>query len=200
MNAPADALPHNALPADKSLYGGFWRRFLALLIDSILVSIGFYVLETLARVLIPDLALTRIGVISLQALNFLLSWLYFAVTHSSSAQATPGKRLVGLKVTDLNGHRISFGRATGRYFASTLSALLLLIGYLMVLFTERRQCLHDLIADTLVPRRVIEPVAGTTPANATPLKGWQLALMAGGFIVSVLLIYAIAIHFPEYLT
>jgi uncharacterized RDD family membrane protein YckC len=198
MSTPADALPHQPLPADTLLYGGFWRRFLALLIDSIVIGFGFYILETVASLLIPDLALTRIGVVCLQLLSLLWTWLYFAVTHSSSVQASPGKRLLGLKVTDLNGHRISFGRATGRYFAETFSAMLLFIGYLMVLFTRRRQCLHDIIADTLVPRREVSPVPGTRPADAPRLKGWQLAVMAGGFILSVGIGLAVAIYLPAY--
>jgi uncharacterized RDD family membrane protein YckC len=76
--------------------------------------------------------------------------LYFAIMESSSIQATVGKLAVGVVVTDLNGERISFLRATGRYFAKILSAMILMIGYIMVGFTERKQGLHDMIASTLV--------------------------------------------------
>ncbi|PYV64750.1 MAG: RDD family protein, partial [Acidobacteria bacterium] len=58
----------------------------------------------------------------------------------------------GLKVTDLAGRRISFARASGRYFAKYLSSMTLLIGYIMAGFTERKQALHDMIAGTLVIR------------------------------------------------
>ncbi len=80
------------------------------------------------------------------------SWLYEAFMESSSYQATLGKMIFGMKVTDLNGNRISFGRATGRHFAKWLSGLILCIGYMMVGFTERKQGLHDMLAGTLVRR------------------------------------------------
>jgi uncharacterized RDD family membrane protein YckC len=57
---------------------------------------------------------------------------------------------IGIKVTDLNGNRISFGRATGRYFAKILSGMILMIGYIMAGFTEKKQALHDMIASCLV--------------------------------------------------
>ena len=65
-------------------------------------------------------------------------------------QGTLGKKALGMIVTDLDGGRIGFGRATGRYFAKILSALILGIGFIMVAFTQRKQGLHDLIASTLV--------------------------------------------------
>lgn len=94
-------------------------------------------------------------------ISFVAQWLYFALLESSKMQATVGKLAIGLIVTDLNGQRISFGRATGRYFAKILSGLILLIGYIMVAFTQRKQGLHDMIANTLVyktrdPREVAE--------------------------------------------
>jgi uncharacterized RDD family membrane protein YckC len=60
---------------------------------------------------------------------------------------------MGLVVTDMNGNRISFLRATGRYFAKILSALILLIGYIIAAFTARKQALHDMLASTLVLKR-----------------------------------------------
>jgi uncharacterized RDD family membrane protein YckC len=80
------------------------------------------------------------------------SWLYEAFMESSSYQATLGKMILGMKVTDLSGNRISFGRATGRHFAKWISGMILCIGYIMVGFTERKQGLHDLLAGTLVRR------------------------------------------------
>ncbi|MGC4090180.1 MAG: RDD family protein [Polyangiaceae bacterium] len=78
------------------------------------------------------------------------SWLYFAIMESSPRQATVGKLALGLAVTDENGRRIGFGRATGRYFAKIISSIILLIGFMMVGWTARKQGLHDLIAGTLV--------------------------------------------------
>ncbi len=78
------------------------------------------------------------------------SWLYEALMESSSRQATLGKMIFQMKVTDLSGSRISFARATGRYFAKWLSGLTLFIGYIIAGFTERKQALHDMVAGTLV--------------------------------------------------
>jgi uncharacterized RDD family membrane protein YckC len=82
-----------------------------------------------------------------------IDWLYFAYQESSPAQATLGKRALGIKVTDLQGNRISSARATGRYFAKILSIVTFLIGYIIAAFTARKQALHDLVADTLVVNR-----------------------------------------------
>ena len=79
-------------------------------------------------------------------------WLYEALMESSSYQATLGKMILGMKVTDLYGNRISFGRATGRHFAKILSGMVLCIGFIMVGLTQRKQGLHDLLAGTLVRR------------------------------------------------
>jgi ssDNA-binding Zn-finger/Zn-ribbon topoisomerase 1 len=80
-------------------------------------------------------------------------WVYFAVLESSEWQATLGKMVCGLIVVDEYDNRISFARATGRYFAQILSALILGIGFIMVAFTRRKQGLHDLLAGTLVTRK-----------------------------------------------
>jgi len=147
-------------------YGGFWIRVLAAIIDGILVRV---VVHPVAAIFgIGGLAASglglglRHGVASLPLLIFGsgvlavftigASWLYEAVMLSSPYQATLGKMIFGMKVTDLNGNRISFGRATGRHFAKWISGMILCIGYLMVGFTERKQGLHDLLAGTLVRR------------------------------------------------
>jgi uncharacterized RDD family membrane protein YckC len=64
--------------------------------------------------------------------------------------ATIGKMALGIKVTDLNGERITFGRATGRYFGKILSGLTLCIGYIIAGFSQQKQALHDILAKTLV--------------------------------------------------
>jgi uncharacterized RDD family membrane protein YckC len=141
-------------------YGGFWIRVLAAIIDAILLRVvvapihiifgGLGLAGMMAGV--PRLPLAIMGGgVTLIAL-FFGSWLYEAFMESSSYQATLGKMIVGLKVTDLNGNRISFERATGRHFAKFFSAMILGIGYIMVAFTERKQGLHDLLAGTLVRR------------------------------------------------
>ena len=80
----------------------------------------------------------------------IVGWLYFALMESSVNQATLGKMALGIKVTDLDGNRISFGRATGRYFGKIVSGMILYIGFIMAGFTEKKQALHDIMASCLV--------------------------------------------------
>ena len=83
------------------------------------------------------------------------TWLYFALMESSARQATIGKIALGLYVTDLQGRRLSFGRATGRFFAKIITGLVpFFIGYIMAGFTARKQALHDMIAGCLVLKRI----------------------------------------------
>ena len=89
--------------------------------------------------------------------------------ESSAKQATVGKMALGIIVTDLDGRRIGFGRATGRYFAKILSALTLGIGFLMAGFTERKQALHDMVASCLVVKGVAPSPAQVASPNAPPL-------------------------------
>lgn len=97
----------------------------------------------------------------------LIHLLYFALFESSPRQATPGKMLLGIFVTDEQGRRISFGRAVGRNLARVLSKMFCWLGYLLALFTERTQALHDLIASTLVLEPAVSaPCAG--PPSAEP--------------------------------
>jgi uncharacterized RDD family membrane protein YckC len=95
--------------------------------------------------------------------SLLFAWLYFAISESSAKQAILGKRAVGIAVTDLAGRRISFGRATARFFARWLNNVLLGIGYVMAAFTSQKRGLHDYVAGTLVVRRRIpdSKTAGT---------------------------------------
>lgn len=135
-------------------YAGFWRRFVALLIDLMILwmaSLGvmvtaFVVLPLTARN--PGVSQTAVVVLYLLLLGGLVT--YFAGMESSSEQATLGKMALGIKVTDLYGRRISFGRAVGRTFGKYLSAGILYIGFLMVAFTGKKQGLHDMVAGTLV--------------------------------------------------
>ena len=152
-------------------YAGFWVRFLAFLIDNAVVGIGFVL------ILIPLIFLTGlggfigeihpnedmndVGIFMLFGLLFLaatvsllLTWLYHALMESSEWQATLGKKVLGLVVTDMAGRRVSFGRATGRHFAKIITNMVpAFIGYIMAGFTERKQALHDMIAGCLVLRR-----------------------------------------------
>jgi uncharacterized RDD family membrane protein YckC len=138
------------------IYGGFWVRFVAYLIDAIIIGIASTIIRlAVSLVLGTGLSiLTGGGSIVILVISTLISfvagWLYNAVMESSDKQATFGKQAMGLIVMDTNGYRISFGRATGRYFAKILSGVILYIGFVMIAFTDRKQGLHDMIADTLV--------------------------------------------------
>jgi uncharacterized RDD family membrane protein YckC len=130
-------------------YAGFWRRLLSYILDSIIIAAAagiFFGFES--REMSPGIDIfselgSSLGPIA-------LSWLYFAFMESSKFQGTLGKMALNIKVTDMTGGRISFGTATGRYFAKILSALTLMIGYLMIIWTQKKQGLHDKIAKTLV--------------------------------------------------
>jgi len=141
-------------------YGGFWIRVVAAIIDAIILRVvvapvgmifgGLGMAGTLSGIHHTGLGILGGGITII--LLIFGSWLYEAFMESSSYQATLGKMIFGMKVTDLNGNRISFERATGRHFAKWLSTMILGIGYIMVGFTERKQGLHDLLAGTLVRR------------------------------------------------
>ncbi len=118
---------------------GFWLRVIAFIVDGILLGI----VNWLLRMVLDEGILYSLS-------NVVIAWIYFAGMESSDKQATFGKQLFQLKVTNLAGERISFGKATARYFSKILSSLILLIGYIMVAFTKRKQGLHDVIAGTLV--------------------------------------------------
>jgi len=87
-------------------------------------------------------------------LTIVAAWLYFALMESSVRQGTLGKIVLGLFVTDLQGRRVSFARATGRFFSKIITGLIpFFIGYIMAGFTEKRQALHDMIAGCLVLKK-----------------------------------------------
>ncbi len=79
-----------------------------------------------------------------------LIWLYSALLESSRFQGTVGKIVLSLRVTHVDGSRLTFLRATGRIFAKLLSGFIFMLGYIVALFTERKQALHDLMARTVV--------------------------------------------------
>ena len=161
-------------PIPEIKYASFLRRLGAQLIDSFITGFigwllgvvvgaiwGFsYAQNILASGSFPDPNSTQLqnefnsGMMDVQFFltigMIILFWFYYAGFESSSLQGTPGKRILGIKVTDLYGERITFGIATGRYMAEAISGIILCIGYLMAAFTARKQALHDLIAGTLV--------------------------------------------------
>jgi uncharacterized RDD family membrane protein YckC len=158
---------------ESLLYAGFWKRLEAGLIDWILLGVVGLIF------FLPFLGviLTGVGVSASEydyyghshddvSVGFavatgvawffgflgitIVSWLYYALMESSSKRATLGKMAIGIEVTDMDGGRISFGRATGRFFAKYISGAILYIGYLMAAFTQQKQALHDILAGCLV--------------------------------------------------
>ena len=152
-------------------YAGFWLRGVAYIIDLLLVSVLAMPLLALTTPLagnnweayskLAPQEMFNMGnpvvrpfmVVALPVVLF-CGWLYFALCESSSWQGTPGKRLLGLRVSDLQGRRISFARASGRFAGRIVTGLVPFgIGYVMAGVTARKQALHDLISGCLVLRR-----------------------------------------------
>lgn len=149
----ADVGPQKPVGGRYTGYAGFWIRFVAWFIDWIVVRI----FAAMIFVILGGLLLAT-GTDSEGTLFQVLSWifgltieiLYFASMESSSSQATLGKMALGLKVVDVYGRRLTFGRAVGREAGKILSGLILAVGYIMAGFDDRKQALHDKMASTLV--------------------------------------------------
>lgn len=164
-------------PAPVVAYAGFWLRFVAYLLDSLILGVPVVIVVMIVVLSTgfgaflhnfpnpsnppnPDEVANALGasfvlgIIFIGLLAVIGTWLYYAGFEGSSWQATPGKKVLNLYVTDMTGARISFGRATGRFFAKIVTELIpLKIGYILAGITERKQALHDMIASTLVLRR-----------------------------------------------
>ena len=150
-------------PRAAAPYAGFWLRAVALLIDATLV----YIVVVGAEAVVSYISGQNLGLrsgISRRAplgpgfalrlsISTVIHWLYWASLESSVFQATLGKMALGLKVIDLNGNPISFVRATGRYFAKFISAIIIGIGFMMAGWTAKKQALHDIMAGTLVVKK-----------------------------------------------
>jgi uncharacterized RDD family membrane protein YckC len=167
----AAAQPVYVAPYPQVTYAGFWLRVLAYFID--MIVLGIFAVP----ILIGGAMLLGIGgmleniphnqdpfmnglppafvlfVMFCGGLSLFGTWLYFAFLESSEWQGTLGKKVLGLIVTDMAGHKVTFWRATARYFAKYVTHFTFFIGYIMAGFTEKRQALHDMIASCLVLRR-----------------------------------------------
>ncbi|TBR39184.1 MULTISPECIES: RDD family protein [Dyella] len=152
--APVRDIQH---PSENIVYAGFARRAAAMLLDWVILCVATFVIAFILSLIViiagggmkPGTNVT----LAINALVLLLSLLYFALQESSVHQATLGKRALGIKVVNYEGKRLGFAQAAGRWFASTLSYLTLMVGFLMAAFTGRKQALHDVVAGTLVVDR-----------------------------------------------
>lgn len=210
IGAPAAALPPawNAGPAstpgvgsvDAVVPAGFVRRFAALFLDQLILaipmSVAFGVFWAVALGATPD-ATTAIAAQGMFYLVYLLvAVLYYAGMESSAGQATLGKRALGIKVCDMDGRRIGFGRAVGRWFAASLSYLTLYIGFLMAAFTERKRALHDFVAAT----QVVDKWAYTASPERQQrsLSGCLIVFLVGSLFCLVLVPIMAAIAISQY--
>ncbi|HTB31080.1 MAG TPA: RDD family protein [Bacteroidia bacterium] len=159
----------------EHVYAGFWARLAAYFLDNAILAFLLINSMWLAREQLsgyfavhPEVLKALQGEVSttdysgsydyiskfmyyyIIIFGFIFSWIYFAGFESSHLGGTPGKWILGIYVTDYDGKRISFGRASGRHFGKIISGLILGIGYMMAGFTEKFQALHDNMAETLV--------------------------------------------------
>jgi uncharacterized RDD family membrane protein YckC len=166
------ATPEEDEGSDGGVYAGLGRRLIAFVVDAILILLmgivvitffsltngiryAYYLsvqrapIDSLTEVGTVDAALSPI-IAALGMLIIIIPWLYFAGFESSRSQATPGKLLMRVVVTDLEGNKPTFARVTLRHFAKFISALIIFIGFLMIGLTKKRQGLHDKIGGCLV--------------------------------------------------
>jgi ABC-type transport system involved in multi-copper enzyme maturation permease subunit/uncharacterized RDD family membrane protein YckC len=150
------------LLSGSTAYAAFWRRAVAFLIDTGIVQLGCGAIGLLIGVgalLVadqsdesPGIVLARYAALGSLA-SVVVGWLYYALFETSRRRASPGKSLMRVFVTDGDGRRVSFGRASGRYWSKVLSGVLLGFGYLIAPFSPQMRTMHDRFADTLVLKR-----------------------------------------------
>ena len=152
-----------AAPAPR--YAGFWRRLAAMFVDGLVLFFPDAIMRVTMGLptafsmhsLREDETGTLVSALAVSTAGW---WLYCALLESSKWRGTLGQQLLGLRVGDREGRRISFARATARYFAQWLSAMLCGIGYLFNLWTQRRQTLHDMVAGCVLTVPGPESVPG----------------------------------------
>lgn len=144
------------------MYAGFWKRFAAICIDAIILSIVYLISSVILSVIIVgiihltdhsfrnEVFIGDLLPIIFQLLSVLLTWLYFGLFEKSKYQATLGKMILRIKVVNRSMQPIGFGRAVARYFLRILCNFTLGIGYIIVGFTKYKQGIHDMIADTYI--------------------------------------------------
>jgi uncharacterized RDD family membrane protein YckC len=145
------------MPPDGSpVYAGFGIRLAAWVIDTLALAVIGFVAGTILGG-IAELAGGRVNSgdrLTIDLLGLILSFAYYTLLTASRRRATLGKQVVGIVVVDESGRRLDPTRSAGRWLGTVLSALILLIGYLMIAFDPRRRALHDRLARTYVVRRV----------------------------------------------
>jgi uncharacterized RDD family membrane protein YckC len=154
----------------EKTYAGFWLRFVAIIIDGIIIGVlQFMVIAPILGAIgigmsggasamdtdDPTVMIAKIMALfsTVGIIGQVVNILYFSLMESSKYQATIGKLALGLIVTDVNGGNLDFVKALIRNVSKIVSGVILLIGYIMAAFTEKKQALHDIIAGTLVVKK-----------------------------------------------
>jgi len=157
-NANTYAIP--SVQDRSGQFAGFGIRLAAHLIDSGVLLVAFFLIRLVvgdewfgALLSAPSPEEGIHGLILVSAILMIPGWLYYGLMESSEQQATFGKLICGLVVTNAEGKRLSFGHASARFFGMILSSCAFGFGFLMCLWTERKQCLHDLVAGCFVLRK-----------------------------------------------
>ena len=159
MNESIQEKTHSVNSSINFEYSGFWRRFIAFLIDKIILLIPLFFIMLIILYLsttpenLSDNNYTEkliIYYLFSYLIIIILNWLYFSFMESSKYQASLGKLIMGIKVVDIHGKRLSFEKASNRFFATTISYLTFYVGFLMVGFTQNKQTLHDILTNCLI--------------------------------------------------
>lgn len=136
-------------------YSGSFRRLVAFAIDAVVLIAIYLVISFLLGISLISEIVRGLPMIGFWFYGGLMvtSWLYFACFESSNRKATIGKQLLRLQVTNLEGERLSFVRASCRYFLQAI----IRVGVLFIFFTKKKQALHDKMVRTVV----IQPLIAT---------------------------------------
>lgn len=146
------------------VYAGFWKRFAAYALDAVVITIVGVVVQMVLILGVFGVSAAAMGdpsammesglgigaLVLVYLIPLGLQVAYYAMFHAGARQATLGKMAVGIKVVRDDGSRISVGLGIGRYFATIVSSLILLMGFVMAAFTDRKRALHDMMCNTLV--------------------------------------------------
>lgn len=170
----------------NNIYAGFWRRALAFAVDFALIAVVYFILAFILRLFLGGETALLQGAALWAVLSF-----YWVILESSSLQATIGKKILGIKVTDMEGKKISFLRSLARVWGKIISKLALFLGFFMASFTERKQALHDKMAGCLVVKK---DAAFAAPAPV--VKKFVLGLTATSvFYIFAIVVFASTVKF-----
>ena len=131
-------------------FGSFDQRLMASALDWFFVSGACVLPVFIASVFVTDKMVRMVITLSLLAIIPIVKLLYHIVMEASAKQATFGKQILKIRVCDMQGNRLGIGQSVGRNLGKIFSVLSLFTGYLYCFFNKQQQCLHDVMAGTLV--------------------------------------------------